>query len=177
MNPNTIASALEHAVAVLEEAGVPSPRVDAELLVGHVLGLSRGGVQAKVATDAALSAEDSVTIAGLVERRAARERIALLREEVLPAHENLVREHQREYDYMLAGAFELIEARRDQYRAYRDYLAAVAEHLLAGIDLSRAVGTDLGAAVGDALPDPDLPGAAPASDAVDHSSHTHGDTP
>ncbi|MBP7623037.1 MAG: TolC family protein [Xanthomonadales bacterium] len=115
--------------------------------------------------------------AALAERRAARERIALLREEVLPAHENLVREHQREYDYMLAGAFELIEARRDQYRAYRDYLAAVAEHLLAGIDLSRAVGTDLGAAVGDALPDPDLPGAAPASDAVDHSSHTHGDTP
>ena len=73
MNPNTIASALDHATAVLEEAGVPSPRVDAELLVGHVLGLSRGGVQAKVATDAALSAEDSVTIAGLVERRAARE--------------------------------------------------------------------------------------------------------
>ena len=73
MNPNTIASALDHATAVLEEAGVPSPRVDAELLVGDVLGLSRGGVQAKVATDAALSAEDSVTIAGLVERRAARE--------------------------------------------------------------------------------------------------------
>lgn len=73
MNPNTIASALDHATAVLEEAGVPSPRVDAELLVGHVLGLSRGGVQAKVATDAALSAEDSVTIAGLAERRAARE--------------------------------------------------------------------------------------------------------
>ncbi|HOB58186.1 MAG TPA: peptide chain release factor N(5)-glutamine methyltransferase [Rhodoglobus sp.] len=73
MNPNTIAYALDHATAVLEEAGVPSPRVDAELLVGHVLGFSRGGVQAKVATDAALSAEDSVTIAGLVERRAARE--------------------------------------------------------------------------------------------------------
>lgn len=73
MNPNTIATALHHATVVLEGAGVPSARVDAELLVGHVLGLSRGGVQAKVATDAALSAEDSVTIAGLVERRAARE--------------------------------------------------------------------------------------------------------
>ncbi|MCA0215853.1 MAG: peptide chain release factor N(5)-glutamine methyltransferase [Actinobacteria bacterium] len=73
MNPNTIAYALDHATAVLEEAGVPSARVDAELLMGHVLGLSRGGVQAKVATDSALSAEDSVTIAGLVERRAARE--------------------------------------------------------------------------------------------------------
>ena len=115
--------------------------------------------------------------AALAERRAARERIDLLRDEVLPAHENLVREHQREYDYMLAGAFELIEARRDQYRAYRDYLAAVAGHLLAGIDLSRAVGADLGGDGGDALSDPDLPGAAPASDAVDHSSHTHGDTP
>jgi cobalt-zinc-cadmium efflux system outer membrane protein len=115
--------------------------------------------------------------AALAERRAARERIALLRDEVLPAHENLVREHQREYDYMLTGAFELIEARRDQYRAYRDYLAAVAEHLLAGIDLSRAVGADLGGGAGDAPSDPDLPGAAPASDAVDHSSHTHGDTP
>lgn len=69
----TIASALDHATVVLQGAGVPSARVDAELLIGHVLGLSRGGVQAKVATDAALSAEDSVTIAGLVERRAARE--------------------------------------------------------------------------------------------------------
>ena len=115
--------------------------------------------------------------AALAERRAARERIALLRDEVLPAHENLVREHQREYDYMLAGAFELIEARRDQYRAYRDYLAAVADHALAGIDLSRAVGADLGAGVGEALPDPELPGAASANDAVDPSSHTHGDTP
>ncbi len=115
--------------------------------------------------------------AALAERRAARERITLLRDEVLPAHENLVREHQREYDYMLAGAFELIEARRDQYSAYRDYLAAVAEHLLAGIELSRAVGADLGGDGGDALSDPDLPSAAPASDAVDHSSHTHGDTP
>lgn len=113
----------------------------------------------------------------LAKRRAARARIRLLRDEVLPAHENLVREHQREYDFMLAGAFELIEARRDQYRAYRDYLAAVADHALAGIDLSRAVGSDLGGRGGDVLPDPDLPGAASASEAVDHSSHTAGETP
>ncbi len=115
--------------------------------------------------------------AALAERRAARERIALLRDEVLPAHENLVREHQREYDYMLAGAFELIEARRDQYRAYRGYINAVADHALAGIALSQAVGADLGAGGGEALPDPDLPGAASANDAIDHSSHTHGDAP
>jgi len=52
---------------------VPNARVDAELLVGHVLGLSRGGVQARVATNAGLKSEDAVSIARLVERRAARE--------------------------------------------------------------------------------------------------------
>lgn len=64
---------LQRATTVLEGAGIRNARVDAELLVGHVLGLSRGGVQAKAVTGAALSSDDSVTISGLVERRAARE--------------------------------------------------------------------------------------------------------
>lgn len=64
---------LDHATGVLESAGIRNARVDAELLVGHVLGLSRGGVQAKAVTESGLSSDDTVTIAGLVERRAARE--------------------------------------------------------------------------------------------------------
>lgn len=64
---------LQHATSVLEGAGIRNARVDAELLVGHVLGLSRGGVQAKAVTGSALGSNDTVTIAGLVERRAARE--------------------------------------------------------------------------------------------------------
>jgi release factor glutamine methyltransferase len=47
--------------------------VDAELLIGHVLGLSRGGVQAQAAIDSVVSDADAATIAGLIERRAARE--------------------------------------------------------------------------------------------------------
>ncbi|MCY7413775.1 MAG: peptide chain release factor N(5)-glutamine methyltransferase, partial [Salinibacterium sp.] len=58
--PTSLANALDRAVAILDGAGVPNARVDAELLVGHVLGLSRGGVQAKVALDAAIGAEDAV---------------------------------------------------------------------------------------------------------------------
>lgn len=58
---------------ILEGAGVPNARVDAELLVGHVLGISRGGVQARVATGSSLGSDDTVTISELVERRAARE--------------------------------------------------------------------------------------------------------
>ncbi len=72
-HPHSLRSVLGRAVEVLAHAGVPTPEVDAELLVGHVLGIGRGQVQAKAVTDAALSADDTVEVLGLVERRAARE--------------------------------------------------------------------------------------------------------
>jgi release factor glutamine methyltransferase len=71
-NP-TVQTVLESAVSQLTRAGVPNPRVDAELLVGHVLDLNRGQVQSKAITDAALAEADASRIAELVERRAARE--------------------------------------------------------------------------------------------------------
>ncbi len=63
----------ERAAAELADAGVPDPEVDAELLLGHVLGLSRGEVQAKIALDAEVSDEDADAIRALVARRATRE--------------------------------------------------------------------------------------------------------
>ena len=69
----TVRSELERAVVILEAAGVPSARVDAELLVGHVLSLGRGEVQAKAVTEAVVGVDDAAVIAELVERRAARE--------------------------------------------------------------------------------------------------------
>ena len=69
----TIASVLTRAVDLLTRAAVPSPDVDAELLIGFVLGMSRGGVQAKAIIGTAVTAEDVATITVLVERRAARE--------------------------------------------------------------------------------------------------------
>ena len=69
----SLGKTLEQFVQLLTAAGIPTPRVDAELLVGHVLGLSRGGVQAKAVTDAPLSAQEHSAITGLVERRAGRE--------------------------------------------------------------------------------------------------------
>ncbi|MDP1788840.1 MAG: peptide chain release factor N(5)-glutamine methyltransferase [Rhodoglobus sp.] len=69
----TITTLLAHAADTLARAGVPTPRVDAELLIGHVLGLSRGGVQAKAVTETAVSDADAAAIAALVDRRAARE--------------------------------------------------------------------------------------------------------
>jgi release factor glutamine methyltransferase len=73
MTPSSIAAALERATTVLTAAGVPSPAADAELLIGHVLGVSRGSVQAKAITGGALDAESMLAVTELVERRAARE--------------------------------------------------------------------------------------------------------
>lgn len=57
----------------LAAAGIDSPTVDAELLIGHVLGLSRGAVQAKAVLGAEVSEPDAAALAELVRRRAARE--------------------------------------------------------------------------------------------------------
>jgi len=71
--PPTVQTALSSAVSRLSLAGVPDPRVDAELLLGHVLGLNRGQVQSRAITEAAISGADDALIAELVARRAARE--------------------------------------------------------------------------------------------------------
>jgi release factor glutamine methyltransferase len=73
LDPRSVAAALERGTAVLRSAHVPSPAVDAELLVGHVLGLGRGQVQAKAAADALLDTEQLLAVTELIERRAARE--------------------------------------------------------------------------------------------------------
>ena len=69
----TITTALRCAVELLARANVPSPDVDAELLIGFVLGMSRGEVQARAITGTGVSAGEAATITALVERRAARE--------------------------------------------------------------------------------------------------------
>jgi protein-(glutamine-N5) methyltransferase, release factor-specific len=61
------------AIAALDAIGVPDAEVDVDLLIGHVLGASRGRVQALAVTDAPLTAEQTASILGLVDRRAARE--------------------------------------------------------------------------------------------------------
>ena len=71
--PSTVRSLRDETVAVLAQAGVPDPEVDADLLVGFVLGVGRGRVQALVVMDAAVDAEDVDRVRGLAARRATRE--------------------------------------------------------------------------------------------------------
>jgi release factor glutamine methyltransferase len=63
-----------HSVArELDEAGVPSPRVDAECLVAAVAGVTRTGLYS---ADADLADDDVARLRSLVERRRAREPLA-----------------------------------------------------------------------------------------------------
>jgi release factor glutamine methyltransferase len=71
--PVPLADVLRGAAATLAAAGVPDPVVDAELLVGHVLGLGRGGVQAATIRGDTVSAEHGSALDALIARRAARE--------------------------------------------------------------------------------------------------------
>jgi release factor glutamine methyltransferase len=67
----TVREELRRAEARLAEARVPTPRVDAEFLVGHVVGLSR--TQLTLYGERPLSDEEQTTLDRLVARRAARE--------------------------------------------------------------------------------------------------------
>jgi len=71
--PATIRRALQRTARRLAEAGIADPMVDAELLVGHVLEMSRGAVQAAVVRGDALAPERARALDELVARRAARE--------------------------------------------------------------------------------------------------------
>jgi release factor glutamine methyltransferase len=70
---STIAALRSSATERLAAVGIESADVDAELLIGHVLGLRRGEVQAKAITGTEVSADDVRAIEELLHRRAARE--------------------------------------------------------------------------------------------------------
>lgn len=61
------------AVEKLASAGVPDPEVDTEVLLGFVMDLGRGEVQAKIMTDTEISGQDASAFTALIERRATRE--------------------------------------------------------------------------------------------------------
>ncbi|WGD38652.1 peptide chain release factor N(5)-glutamine methyltransferase [Lysinibacter sp. HNR] len=68
----SIATFLARVTAQLEEAGVPDPRVDAELLLGHILGEGRGRVQSLAILGETLTPDQRELGEELALRRAAR---------------------------------------------------------------------------------------------------------
>ncbi|MDO8381414.1 MAG: peptide chain release factor N(5)-glutamine methyltransferase [Microbacterium sp.] len=71
-SPRALATSLREAAQRLAGAGIADPGVDVELLAAHVLGTSRGGVQAASIRGDSIEGEDASVFDALVERRAAR---------------------------------------------------------------------------------------------------------
>lgn len=67
-----LAPLLREAAERLAAAGIADPGVDVELLAAHVLGTSRGGVQAASIRGDAIDGADAAAFEAFVERRAAR---------------------------------------------------------------------------------------------------------
>jgi release factor glutamine methyltransferase len=71
--PGTADTIRARTIQTLSAAGVADPQVDADLLIGHVLGRSRGEVQAAAILRTGVTEADAAAIEILVSRRARRE--------------------------------------------------------------------------------------------------------
>jgi cobalt-zinc-cadmium efflux system outer membrane protein len=108
---------------------------------------------------------------------AARNIAAHYRTAYLPLQEIVVQLTQKEVNYMLAGQFELLAAKQEEYNIYQDYLESLRNYWVARSALKRAVGADLpsssnpgGESVGP-IELPDTP--APNTPAIDHRTHSY----
>ena len=83
--------------------------------------------------------------------RAARARVVTARGVVeeygkvlVPLRENLVKFSQQQYDAMLLGVYQLLQAKQTEFDTYREYIEALRDYWVARSDLERAVGIRLG---------------------------------
>lgn len=91
--------------------------------------------------------------------------------EIIPLNERTVVLAQEQYNYMLAGIFEVLESKQNEYQAYETYIDTVRDYW--------QTRTKLRFAVGGRLPEPDFQVAPPEEDkpASDHHHHHSGTRP
>lgn len=98
---------------------------------------------------------------------------------ILPVRHQIVEQTQLQYNGMLVGVFQLLEARQGEIEAGRGYVESLRDYWMARAELKRAVGGRLPAAAGADDPKIDPPATTqPAAVESDtHSVHTTGDKP
>ncbi len=108
--------------------------------------------------------------------RAARQTAEFYRNSIIPTREQIVAETQKHYNFMLMGTFQLLQAKRDEVNAYREYLLALRDYWIAFSELERSVGGNL------SLPtvEPTTTEQEPATSQempMEQQEHHHGDHP
>lgn len=64
---------------------------------------------------------------------------------LVPLREAIVALSQQQYDAMLLGVYQLLQAKQAEFEVYREYIEALRDYWIARSDLERAVGVRLGA--------------------------------
>lgn len=93
------------------------------------------------------------------------------RQALIPQREKVVERSQQEYNFMLVGVFELIQAKVKEYDAYQGYLESLRDYWLARVELSRVVGQRLPSGQEQPGPAPSISDILDPGPAVDHSGH------
>ncbi len=88
---------------------------------------------------------------------------------VVPLRENVVRFSQEQYDAMLIGVYQLIQAKQSEFEAYREYIEALRDYWIARSDLERAIGGRIEGASSSPSAGPGTSTVAPPPPAHSHS--------
>jgi len=62
---------------------------------------------------------------------------------LVPLRENVVKFAQQQYDAMLLGVYQLLQAKQAEFESYREYIEALRDYWIARSDLERTVGSRL----------------------------------
>ena len=90
----------------------------------------------------AISIDNEVRLADMAVTNA-RYRIDEIRDVLIPTRVAATRQAQLEQNFMLIGAFELIQSKQLEYDSYEAYINAIGDYWLARVQLTRAVGNSL----------------------------------
>ena len=93
---------------------------------------------------------DALAVAVRSEVRMARNRLMAARTTIdyyqktlVPLRERIVTLSQEQYNAMLLGVYQLLQAKQNETNTYREYIEAVRDYWIARADLERAIGTRL----------------------------------
>lgn len=93
---------------------------------------------------------DALALAIRSEVRQARNRLLAARmtidyyaKTLVPLRERIVALSQEQYNAMLLGVYQLLQAKQNEINSYREYIEAVRDYWIARADLERAIGTRL----------------------------------
>lgn len=137
--------------------------------------LARGDARREMALQTVIGIEQSLereVRTGSAQLQTLAQIIADYQRTLLPARRVVVEREMERYNYMLIGAFELLDARKAELNSWTDYYRTIADYW--------STHAELGVALGRPLPDPDGSALAPAAEEIiapaagDAQQHHHG---